>query len=81
MFWVVVMLEGKGKGPASKNIHHKFRFPPMKGTVKRLDGDTNCFKPQHELIWGVLNEKSWAHMGLDRTAGSYNSDLLVCLTK
>lgn len=80
-FWLVEMLEGKGKGPASKGAHCKFRFCPLRGTVKRLDGDTNCFRLQQESLWAVLNEKSWAHVGLGRPAGSYNSDLLVCLTK
>lgn len=42
-----------------------------------LHGNTNCFQLQQELLWAVLNKKSWAHMGLVRTAGSYNSDLLV----
>lgn len=75
------MLGGKGKGPASETVHCKSRFPPMAGTVRRLDGDTKCFQLQQELLWALLNEKSWTHMGLDRTAGSYNSDLLVCLSK
>lgn len=80
-FWVVEMLEGEGKGPASKNIHCTFRFPPTRGIVRRLDGDTNCFQLQQELLWALLNEESWAHVGPDRAAGSYNSDLLLCLTK
>lgn len=49
--------------------------------MRRLDGDTKCFQLQQELLWAVLNEKSWTHMGLDRTAGSYNSHLLICLSK
>lgn len=66
---------GKGKGPASETVHCKSRFSPMGGTVRRLDRDTKCFQLQQELLWAVLNEKSWTHVG------SYNSDLLVCLSK
>lgn len=49
-FWVVVRLQVKGKGAVSKNVHCKFRLPPVRGIVRRIGGDTNCFQLQQELL-------------------------------